>query len=202
MLTAKVIKNDAVCIVLTILLILLIPYTDYCHVNFMLPFLWAGYGLRRAFESKHFDSFVIVALFIGIAIFPFWSHKYTVYSAPFNSIHLNDFMIIAYVYRFIIGICLSIPIIFVAYKLEKSFPIFLTRVAKLGQYSLVIYTSSLATLGFVKGVLNYYGLHTNQYLIIDVYSLCLCIIIVAVTIAFSIFCRKRKNMRLLFLGEF
>jgi len=202
MLTAKCIKNDAVCVVLTIILILLIPYSDYCHINFMLPFLWAGYGLRKVFESKYREPFVIVALFIGVVLFPFWNHQYTVYKAPFNSIYLNDLMIFTYIYRFVIGFCLSIPIIFAAYKLEKLSLAFSTKVARLGSYSLVIYTSSLALLGFVKGVLKYYGLHSNQYFVIDIYSLCLCVVIIAITIEFSNYCRKKKNMRLLFLGEF
>ncbi len=201
MLTAKAIKNDAACIIVTIVVILLIPYTDYCHVNFMLPFLWAGYGLRKVFESKYRELFVVVALLIGVSLCPFWDHQYTVYRAPFNSIHINEFKIIAYVYRFTIGFCLSAPIIYIAYKLEKFYPDISGRIANLGQYSLVIYTSSLAILGFVKVVLNYYGLHTNQLLLIDIYSLGLCIAIIAITIVFSNYCRKRKGMRLLFLGE-
>lgn len=201
MLTAKVIKNDVACIITTIILILLIPYTDYCHVNFMLPFLWAGYGLRKVFESKYRELFVAVAFLIGVSLCPFWDHQYTVYRAPFNSIHINEFKIIAYIYRFTIGFCLSVPIIYAAYKLEKFYPVISGRVANLGQYSLVIYTSSLAILGFVKGVLKYFELHSNQYFIIDVYSLCLCVVIIAITIAFSKYCRMQKNLSLLFLGE-
>ena len=40
MLAAKYIKNDVLCIAITIVLILIIPYTDYCHINFILLYFF------------------------------------------------------------------------------------------------------------------------------------------------------------------
>lgn len=39
---ARLIKNDVLCMALSILFVLLCPKTDYCHINFMFPFLWGG----------------------------------------------------------------------------------------------------------------------------------------------------------------
>ena len=202
MLASKIIRNDIVCIIITLLLILLCPYTNFCHINFMLPFLWAGYGLRKVFESKNCVIFVLISFIIGIVIFPYWNHDFTVYKAPFNSIKFNDYMLIAFLYRFIIGFCLSVPIIYLAYMFEKCFAGIASYVADLGRYSLVIYTSSLAILGFVKRCLNLFDLHTNQYAIIDILSLLMCLAIIAITIMYSNLCRKNRTLKLMFLGEF
>lgn len=197
----KFFLNDVACIVLSIIVVLAVPYTDLCHINFMLPFLWAGYGLRKVFDSKNKVYVALSATLIGLSLFPFWDHSYTVYRAAFNSIHISWFMVIAYIYRFVIGFCLSTMVIFISYVLEKKQPDVSRRLANLGQYSLVIYTMSLAILGFVKVILNYYNLHTDQYVLIDILSLCLCVVIITLSIVFCNYCRRKKILSMLLLGE-
>lgn len=201
LITSKCFKSNLGCIVVSLLIVLIMPYGNLCHVNFMLPFLWAGYGLRIIFDSKYMHVFAIVVTIIGFAILPPWDHNYTVYRAAFNSIHFNESMLIAFIYRFVIGFCLSTTVIYLIYVLEKKLPLLSTRIAKLGQYSLVIYTMSMAILGLLKNVLNYYDLHTNQYILIDILSLCLCVIIIKLCIVFGNYCRKRQYLRMLLLGE-
>jgi fucose 4-O-acetylase-like acetyltransferase len=198
---AKLFKSNYACIIISILVVLILPYTNFCHVNFMLPFLWAGYGLRKIFESKYRRTFAAVATILGFVIFPFWSHEYTDYRAAFNSSHFNKSMLMAYIYRFVIGFCLSTTVIYAVYILEKKQPVFSSHIAKLGQYSLIIYTMSMAILGFVKIVLNHYSLHTNEFVLIDILSLCLCVVIITLSIVFCDYCRKRKIISMLLLGE-
>ena len=83
-------------------------------------------------------------------------------------------------------------------KKEKTW---ISKLSKFGSYSLVIYTSSLACLGFVSRMLNYLQLHTNRYGLIDVLSLLLCLLIIYITIILADFCRKKTILRQLFLGE-
>lgn len=40
---AKLIRKDWLCILVSVLFVILCPKTDYCHLNFMFPFLWGGY---------------------------------------------------------------------------------------------------------------------------------------------------------------
>ena len=39
-LIAKICRNNTLCCLISIVFVLLMPYTDFCHINFMLPFLW------------------------------------------------------------------------------------------------------------------------------------------------------------------
>ena len=198
MICTKVFRSNLVCSFVSISIILLIPYSDFSHINFMIPFLWAGYGLRKICSMK-FASIVIFACFvIGIRLCLLWNYNYSVYSSPFNSICLDYEMVKIMSYRFVLGFTLSAVVIYLIIRFEKTW---ICRLSYLGSYTLVIYTSSLACLTLASRVLDYLGVHTNMYLVIDIVSLCLCVILIAFSIRFADFCRKNKILRLLFLGE-
>ena len=112
-------------------------------------------------------------------------------------LHINSEMIGVYIYRLVTGLLLSFAIIFVIVKYEKA----LLPLAKLGKYSLVIYTSSLASLGLVAKVLNILNLHNNSYLQLDILSLLLCIVLIVVPVLLYSMCKKNRITSLLFLGE-
>ena len=194
---SKLIENDLLCSISSIAFVLIIPYTNFNHVNFMLPFLIGGMYLRELFELKTAKTWGFVFFLIGIALCPFWRPQFSVYLSPWNSMRLNDFMIFAYLFRFAIGFSLSAAIIIFVQSIELK----IQPIAPLGQYSLVIYTASIAILGLVNTILNYFCLHTNQYFVIDVLSLSLCSIITFGIFKFAKSCQRNKMLSLLFLGE-
>lgn len=198
MICTKIIKSNLICCAVSTSLISLIPYSDFSHINFMIPFLWAGYGLRKICSTKYAPPIITICFLVGMCLCPFWNHNYSVYSSPFNSLYINLEMIRIMSFRFVIGFTLSAVIIYSIMKMEKTW---ICKLSQFGSYSLVIYTSSLAYLAFVLRILNYFQLHTNRYGIIDVLSLLLCLFIIAITIRLANFCRKKKVLRQLFLGE-
>ena len=198
MICAKVFKSNTVCCFVSISIILLIPYSDFSHINFMIPFLWAGYGLRKICTMKCASIAMFACFVIGLCLCLLWNYKYSVYSSPFNSICLNYEMVKIMIYRFALGFTLSAVIIYLIIRCENTW---ICRFAHYGSYTLVIYTSSLACLALVSRVLNSLNIHTNMYFVIDIVSLCLCFILIAFSIRFADFCRKNKLLSLLFLGE-
>lgn len=198
MICSKFTKNDLICCFVSTSFILFIPYSDYSHINYMIPFLWAGYGLRKIFKLDFAPIIVIICAIIGICLCPFWNFTNSVYLSPFNSYCLNYKMVLIMVFRFIIGFAISAVIVFVIFRMEHMR---INKIAPYGSYSLVIYTASLAFLGFFSSVLNYLHFHTNRLVLIDFVSLFLCLCIIITTIRFADFCKKRKRMRQLFLGE-
>ena len=197
LLFAKFCKSNILCCLISTTFILALPYSDFSHVNFMLPFLWTGYGLRKVFSSRIAKSFIILCSIIGIGLCFIWNHNYTVYCSPLNSLLIDSQMLFAYIYRFIIGFTLSTTIIYIIMKSEKKLGI----LAHLGTYSLVIYTASLAVIGYLTRVFYHLHIQTNDYIIIDIASLCLCLMIICGTILFTNYCRKYKILSMLFLGE-
>lgn len=197
LLFCKLSKNNTAVILSSTLVVLACPYSDFCHVNFMFPFLWGGYYLRRFIENGGINKLIWIFAVVGVVLCFWWGAKYTVYVTPFKIMDLTSNMVFVYVYRFLIGFCLSAVIIYVVYKLENQ----LKRISVYGQYSLIIYTFSLAILSVLKNVFNEYSLHTNQYVIIDLLSLALCLVIVFIAIVLRNLCLKSKFTKTLLLGE-
>lgn len=197
MICTKVYRRNIVCCFVSISIILLMPYSDFLHINFMMPFLWAGYGLRKMLCMKYVSIVIFTCFIIGMCLCLFWSYNYSVYSSPFNSFCLNYEMVKIMSYRFVLGFTLSAVIIYLVIRKKTC----ISRLSHYGSYSLVIYTSSLACLAFVARVLDSLDIHTNMYFVIDVISLCLCLILIVFSIRFADFCRRNRMLRLLFLGE-
>ena len=198
MICTKIIKSDLICCAVSTSLILLIPYSDFSHVNFMIPFLWAGYGLRKICSTKYALQMIILFSIIGLCLCPIWSPEYSVYLSPFNSLHFDCKMAQIMLYRFVIGFTLSAVIIYSIMKMERAW---ISKLSKLGTYSLIIYTSSLACLAFFSNIFYYLHIHTNRYGLVDILSLILCLFIFYVTIRFADYCKRKRLLRLLFLGE-
>lgn len=198
MFCAKLFNSNLVCCLVSTITILIIPHSDVAHINFMIPFLWVGYGLRKISFVLNRTGFVVVCIILGINLLFMWTPFYSVYLAPFDSSHFSQDSLLIMVYRFVLGCVLSCVIIACAIKYEKSW---MCRFSYLGKYSLVIYTASLALLGLVSGISDYFHVHCNRYLFIDVLSLVLCLFIIYVTVQFARLCRKDSVLSALFLGE-
>lgn len=198
MLFAKIIKCNLICCFVSTSFVLLIPYSDFSHINFMIPFLWAGYGLRKIFNTKYAQQIIILCSIIGLCLCPIWSPEYSVYISPFNSIYFDFKMAEIMLYRFVIGFTLSAVIIYLIMKMKRTW---ISKLSQLGTYSLVIYTASLACLAPLSKVFNYLHIHMNRYGLIDILSLILCLFIICITIRFADYCKRKMLLRLMFLGE-
>ena len=198
---AKIIKNNILCTILSTLFVLFCPLMDYCHVNFMFPFLCGGVIIRKIFDDKPLLSkwFFSRSLILAIVLIFFWNSDYSVYRCPFEVLHLNWRMTIVYVYRFALGMSVSSVIIYLIKHLQ--FKPFLSRLSHYGQYTLVIYTASFFFNGIIAFILKAIEWHTNEYLLLDIISLFNCLIIIALTVMLSNFCRKNKVSKLMLLGE-
>ena len=198
LISVKLFKNNYTCICISTLFVLACPMTEIANINFMFPFIWAGYGLRKLLNTKYAVPFIIICAIIGFTLCPSWNSSYSVYLSPLKSLHFDLQTAISYIFRFTIGFCLSAVIIYFIKTIESTqIRIF----ARLGQYSLAIYTVSIAILSFVSIILKQIDIHNNKLFEIDIISFILCAIIVFVTILFSNICRKNSHTSLLFLGE-
>ena len=198
--SVRLINNTLLCAILSSVFVICCPHSDFAKINFMFPFLWAGYFLRTMLD-KHGKQWwlFLICLLISIMLAIFWQPKYSVYTTPFKILSVNLPMLVAYVYRFSIGLLISIVIIFIIKNLEKLK--LLSYLAKLGQYSLVIYTASVVLNSALLSFLNRYDIHTSQFVLIDLLAIGVASVIVLVSVIFANWCRKNKYTSILFLGE-
>lgn len=199
--SVKLIKNDILCAFLSIGAVLLYPLTDINNVNFMFPFIWGGYFLRKRIERDKTYNIVtiIVLLIIGVLMMFDWTPEKTVYVSPFKILSVNFEMIYIYLYRFIIGFSLSTVLIYAIMRNANS-PLLLP-LAKYGSCTLVMYLFSFVFNGVLTKILDIINLHTNQNIVLDILSILTSIIIIILSVLISKLCRKNKWSRLLLLGE-
>lgn len=195
--TTKIFKDNKATIVFSIVLVTLCPFSEFANINFMFPFIWAGYILRKLLYKYttrfYFTSFVIIS-FILIG---FWDSSSTVYLYPFIPMHLSFPMIVTHIYRFFIGLIISFVIISIVKRYENTK---ISYLAPLGQYTLIIYVASITFLHFLSILLSKDYL-LNQPVLLELISLLICILICIASIYIGKFCRKSTISKLLFLGE-
>lgn len=200
MISVRLIKNDVICAIATITLVIICPKLQIVNINFMFPFLWAGYFLRRYLDKDggHVCLFV-VSLVLSSVLYVFWKKEQTVYICPFLISEVSINMVMTYVYRFAIGFFISAAIIYIVKYYESNKK--LASLASVGKHSLVIYTSSNFFNGVLSDILNNIGFHTNQYVLLDVLSILYSLLVVYLAILIVKLCKKNKYASLLVLGE-
>ncbi|MBQ6941814.1 MAG: acyltransferase [Akkermansia sp.] len=196
---AKIIRNNLAVILISMIVVLLCPYSDCDKVNFMFPFIWAGYGLRRVVESRHAMKFTVCCCIASVVMGVFWNHTYTVYCAPFDLFNMDAERFMVCLYRFAIGCSMSMVIIYLAKRFEQHEV--MQRMASLGRYSLPIYTCS-SVLNYLLGkFLANFLWQTNEYVLLDIMSIIACCGIIAVTIWLCNLSKKNRKISLLIMGE-
>jgi len=197
--TIRLIKNICLCAILSSIIVICCPHSDFVNINFMFPFIWAGFFLRKQIDNKNMIFFIVICIIIGIILSIYWNPDRTVYRCPFRIISVNVNMIITYIYRFVIGFSFSAAIIYFIKRVEKTRGMIV--LSQCGQFSLVIYTASLAFIGLISRLFDFFNYHTNQFVVLDCLSFLLCVMIVIITILLSAQFRKNKYARLFLLGE-
>ena len=194
---AKIIKNNKTAIIISTIIVTICPFSEFANINFMFPFIWAGYILRQFIDKYSTIFYLTLSIVISIILISFWTPSSTVYLSPFKPIHLSFLMIQTHLYRFFIGFLISFVIITIVKKYEYTIIHYL---APLGQYSLIIYVASITLLHIMSLLLSKTD-YCNQPIILEFLSLFLCILIIITSISIGKVCRKNKLLKSLFLGE-
>lgn len=200
--SSRIIKNNSLCAVISISFVLLCPHSDFVNINFMFPYLWAGYYFRKVLESSkpYLLNFIFTcSLLFGVLLSIRWTPDYTVYNCPFKILDLNYDMLLTYVYRFSIGFSLAVLVLSIIKKWERTS--FAYSLAKYGQQSLIIYTYSFVFNGILSKMLNYFNLHTNAICLLDLLSLVLCLFIVVISVTIYKEADKWSFAKLFLLGN-
>lgn len=198
---AKLIKNNTLACFACVLLSLLFFQDDLSRVNFMMPFIIIGYSIRKVVENRKYTNSVLwMQLVISIALSFYWSNEYTVYEQPFIFTEINKMMCLSFFYRLAIGTSISLTIICLTVRMSNSNKINNT-LANLGNMTLVMYTFSFVLNAIFSKILSHFNCFTNEYILIDLFAVCLTAVICALTYILVCVCRKNKIMNLILCGE-
>lgn len=197
--SVRIIKNDILCAIITSIIVLICPRMETVNINFMFPFLWAGYFLHKYLDNGRHQWLFLTCLVLSIVLLLFWTKEKSVYWCPLKVHEVSIQMLLTYFYRFTIGFSISTVIIYLVKNYESNKT--LASLVPVGQHSLVIYTSSNFFNGVISETLNYFGYHTNQYVLLDVLSILYSFIVVYLAILIVKWCKKNKYAKLLVLGE-
>lgn len=140
----KIIKNKYLASIISLVLLILIPHTDYCHFNSLYPFFIVGYLLRDYFINNHQEKIdgciFFVSLLVYILMFKYFSFESTMYVTPLKltctgGIVLNNFS--SWIFRFFIGLYGSLMIISLCKVITLNNDCFIIN--KLGSVTLGVY---------------------------------------------------------------
>jgi fucose 4-O-acetylase-like acetyltransferase len=204
----KLIKSDYLAFIITCIIAFLVPYGYFDNFNFMLPYFWIGYFLKKYYFyfEIHVNMIFISCLLIYFVLLLFWTGWYSVYKYPIHyyyGISLNYIGVIFY--RYSIGFFGSIFFIGLFYKICKNIKNY--HIPKFaiccGQYTLVIYIFNIS-LTFAYCVFfdrNIYSFHSNLNVFYYIYAPIVSLIVLLVAVLIIRICERNKNLRLLFLGK-
>lgn len=200
-LSIRLIKNDIIASLASILLVILIGRFNMFYVNTMLPFFWCGYFFSK-FKETIFANVRFVFLFstiVSLILFLFWNGYYTVYYTPLSHpLEYENFAI--YVFRVIIGLSCSIPTVIICKYISDKYmtKILIIRFISIGKNTLGIYLLQTYTLEMII-----------PYLQLELSSTTLYYTSILLAITELIFCnflviqmRKNTIIRKLLLGEY
>lgn len=187
--------------ILSIFIVLFFPYSSYLKVNFMYPFLWAGYYARRFIESRKGSDFLLIVLIIvALLLYLIWDYKYSIYETPFDITHFTLYSLIVYLYRFSIGLTCSVVIILLTRRLIEKWDK-LSSLSSYGQDTLFMYVSSFLINAIVSHFLNHLGLHITTVGVLDIVSIAYTMLIINGCTFSAKIIRKNAIARHLLLGE-
>ena len=190
----KFIKNNNMVLLLSVLTVLFMPYTDIANLNFMFPFLWVGY-LLRVYSLKKSNIMFSMSFILTVCLLYIWNWDYTVYLSRFNSVHVTADMIEKFLVRFTIGVSASYMIIWIAKRHENKWMIY--RFSQYGQYTLITYVASLLLFGVIR---KYIPINIEGCGLLELLSFVLCVITYIACICLQKAVFNNKHASLLLLG--
>ena len=199
LLISKVIRNDIICFLVSILIVLLLPGFDFSHVNFMMPFLFVGFYLRKKLQFVNKWWIVSVCILLSITASYYWHRDYSVYLAPLVWNEMNFYTINVYLYRFFIGCSFSIGLVIMFVKIDSC--TLIRRYSHYGQYTLCVYTSSFILNFYLERALKYIHFSVRSPLLINVLAWIFSVIFICLAVWLTQMLRRSKYAKLMLLGE-
>ncbi len=196
--TAKIIKSNKAALIFSTIIVTFCPFLEFANINFMFPFIWAGYILRIFVDRFSVKRYLLPSIVICLVLIYYWDSSSTIYLSPLIPMHISFPMFLTHLYRFLIGFLISFVIISFVKNYENTK---ISYLAPLGKYSLVIYVASITFLKIISLMLSKTDYYCNQPIILEIISVSLCVLITISAISIYKVCRKSKLSKTLFLGE-
>ena len=185
----------------SILILSLIPMISFERSCYMIPFLWAGYGLRFIISKINWSVSIGLLALYGI-LYWFWDISYSIYISPFHIWNVNAPSIDALLFRFLIGVVGSVVIIsFSRLLIDRKGFMWMKFIARFGRYTLVFYTMSFV----LNAILARFMWHIDYFVttpgILDLVAFVISALMMVIMYYFQVLIEKNDVLRGLFLGE-
>lgn len=121
-LSKKILRNDIIASLASILFIMAIERFNTFYINTMLPFFWCGYFFSKYREAIHTNKRIILGIssIASLILLFFWKGYNTVYFAPLiHPFEIANLKI--YAFRFIIGLSCSTSVIIICKYLSSKY---------------------------------------------------------------------------------
>lgn len=125
----KLFRNEIVAFFVSTLLLMLFCVEEHLHINFLYPFLWVGYFLRKkniVRRASWTTTLALLVLYVFLLIL--WSSQLTVYALPIKvfSVYENGLLfetenVLITIYRFFLGLVGSMFFIFLSYMMAMKY---------------------------------------------------------------------------------
>lgn len=185
----------------SILIVVFSPYSSYLKINFMYPFLWAGYFLRKFIESDRSRlPLELVLLTVSLYLYAFWDVQDSVYLTPFDTLFFSFDSLLVYLYRFSLGFICSTAIVLSIKRFIANKNI-LPSFALLGRDTLFVYVSSFIINAIVAHFFKHYNFYFSTVGVLDFISVLFTLLIILSCSFAAKLIRKNATARLLILGE-
>lgn len=187
-------------ILLSVVIVICLPFSSFLKVNFMYPLIWGGYFYQlMVTRNAKLDKLILpVSAIISIVLLYFWNIDYSVYRAPFDVMDMNISTIKALFIRLITGFIVSIFFISLFKKIENYTVI--QKLAKYGKYTLVMYTASFVLNGMMRKILTYIGASVTQPCWIESLSLIWAIVVCLLCVLSAMLMERNRILSKFLLG--
>lgn len=186
---------------LSVFIVILIPYSSFLKVNFMYPMIWGGYFFKLLMmRSDIMRKYVLpVSAFLSIILLCYWDVKYSVYKSPFNSLEMSMSTVIALSIRLTTGGIVSMFFISLFNRMEDC--MIARKLAKYGQYTLIMYTASFVLNGIMSRILAVCEVSITQPIWIELSSMIWAIFVCYICICAAILIEKNRMLCNYLLGK-
>ena len=188
-------------IIISLIVVLFLPMSNFMNFNYLYPFLWLGFGVRWFIDKRGARLVDIVLLLTAsLVLYFYWDMSKSVYYCPFNVMNFSWSSLNTSLYRYAIGATVSLLIILIVCKIARKPNLISNTLASLGRETLFMYLGSFiinaCLLKWLK-IPEWFDYKTCTELYAFTYSSFL----VASTYAIAKLLRRNRITRLLFLGE-
>jgi len=147
-LSIKLFRNELAACIISCIAVCVIPFATYAAINFLLPFFWIGFYLKKyiAWIDGKGNLLWKISFVAFMLLFVFWNSKYTIYKSPieilsYNPVSFSVGSFLIMLYRLFIGAVGSLLAIFSLRYLYHRFENnkITDKLCEMGKHTLGIY---------------------------------------------------------------